>query len=403
MPQPSSRPSRPRPSVRPAWTVLAVAVVLSCALPLLTGAAGRDDEEGAANRARIESMTELERRQLEQRLERYRKLSPDERDRLRSMHAKIEAEAELKQTVDAYRRWLETLSPIEREQLRSEPDAQKKLAIVERIRTRQRTEESKRPFEALAARFGGSRRPPRVDPAELEKVYTVLSSRLEPEVRERIEANSNPLVRHLETLRAATSQTIRPPRPGERFRPPKFPDDETLSEIRTALDGGPLGRMLASTNSDEVRRARVVGMLTAGVLQELGREWERRKPTDEQLQRHFARLPEEERRRLTSLISKEEFERELRQSYVASSMKELGDVRRLMQRLTLLSRSGRPPFGGGRGGRPDDGSGERAGPFGRPGGGGRRPGRPGEGERRDGPPPDKRPLGNRLRERREAD
>lgn len=374
--------------------LLAAAVVAGCLFPLLLGAGGGETEEVRANRERIEAMTELERRQLEQRFARYRELPTDERDRLRSMHTEIEGNADLSRTVAAYRRWVETLSPLEREELRRETDPEAKLALVRRIRGRQQEEEQRskrRPIEFVSRAWGGPR-PPKIDDAVYETVFKTLAERLPSPERARLDDVDGTLARRVAILRLTIDRSRR----GSQGRPSKVLDDETVDAVVANLPNGPIKEMIDSAKITEGKRMRLVGLISISLWRDISEEVTRRKPNPDELWKFFSELPAEERNRMTSL-SRSELERELTRKYVLRS---LGDVEGVLRDLkSALPGGGRPPFGrppyDGKPPtrRPGDG---RPPGEGRPGGGrGRRPGEADEGrDREDRPFSGRRPFGS---------
>ncbi len=107
-------------------------------IPHLFGQPERDEETYAANRNRIEQMTQTERDRVKRRAERYFELDEKDRDRIRQLHHDLQHDKdaqELKKVMERYNDWLTSLSPYERndirDKLRKAKTAEKKRQIIE--------------------------------------------------------------------------------------------------------------------------------------------------------------------------------------------------------------------------------------------------------------------------------
>ncbi|MCH9789924.1 MAG: hypothetical protein K0U82_03820, partial [Planctomycetes bacterium] len=105
------------------WPVLLRAVGLGVGTVLfvmiLLGATGQDEDRAGTNRKKIESMTSSERAQLKRNYEKFQKLSAQDKQRFREIHAATRNQPELNQVMRSYCNWVKTLSPWEQEDLRN--------------------------------------------------------------------------------------------------------------------------------------------------------------------------------------------------------------------------------------------------------------------------------------------
>ncbi|HUG89398.1 MAG TPA: hypothetical protein VML55_01105 [Planctomycetaceae bacterium] len=138
--------TRNRTRINSLWLAAAGGAVV-VVVPLLLGADGDDSSRLAANRRQIADMSAAERARLEQQYSEFRALPEAERDKLRRLHAELEADSGLQQVLDDYSRWLRTLSPWQRQELQREDDWSRRLEIVRQFREEQRAAQSRRSSE----------------------------------------------------------------------------------------------------------------------------------------------------------------------------------------------------------------------------------------------------------------
>lgn len=154
-------------------------VLLLCLAAILAGRAPVRGESSTArqreeNRRKIISMTETERARLKDNYDRFRKLSPEDQQRLRRLDQELkeddrDRQGELRRTLKDYITWLEPLSPGEREDLRRESDPNQRAAMV---RTMIKAEQDRADFRTRR----GQRRA--LSPGDLDKVLGVLEGHL---------------------------------------------------------------------------------------------------------------------------------------------------------------------------------------------------------------------------------
>lgn len=120
----------------------AVAVVFAL-VALFIGAAA--DIEFEKNRKRLRSMPTHERLRIEQNYQRFMQLSRDEKNQLRQLHKELSAlsdeeRAGLHEQMTQYLRWLDTLSPKDRQQLDQTTDPGQKIQLVQKLVEAQRAQ-----------------------------------------------------------------------------------------------------------------------------------------------------------------------------------------------------------------------------------------------------------------------
>ena len=115
---------------------LFLALVNFLAAPILFAA---DPQNLNERLQRIGLMSPVEREHLNRNIQEFSSLGEAEKSRLRDLYQKLQSERVhhgngLFQLMQTYSVWLETLSPIQRDELRLEKDTAKKLAIIRRIK-----------------------------------------------------------------------------------------------------------------------------------------------------------------------------------------------------------------------------------------------------------------------------
>jgi len=107
---------------------------LVCVMVLL-GASGQSEDREGANRKKIESMTPSERAQLKRNYEKFQKLSAQDKQRFREIHAATRNQPELNQVMRSYCNWVKTLSPWEQEDLRNAKTPQERMELIRKFRS----------------------------------------------------------------------------------------------------------------------------------------------------------------------------------------------------------------------------------------------------------------------------
>lgn len=357
----------------------AVAVTLSLSLlPWLLAADDPAPPQREANRRRLSEMTVTERQQLDENFRRYREMTPAELDRLRNIQREIDRDPELKAAFDEYQRWADTLSPVERYELRQTQDPEARRRLVEKFRRppldeRPEPNPSGRPpngspiaqltsgrmrifeklFNGAVLPFGdrfGSGVP------EMEALVGVLEGELPSETRNQLQG-LDPYSRRVRVVRLTLEQHPLGP-PHERLFGP--PDGRLAEKARAALPEGQIQQMLSLRGPFPIehRNGALAMVLMRGLMMETLRIIEDHQPRPDTLIAFEKTLPEADRNRLERL-NREERAAELRHLYAKKEVAGLAELQQIlgsteMQRLTRQQPNG-PRFGSG----PPDGEDRR--------------------------------------------
>lgn len=318
-------------------------LVLSAAVPLLLGAAGRDADatDDETNRRRIEAMSQSERARLQRNYETFLALSEAERDKYRRLHRELENDARnggnLGQVLRRYNEWLKTLLPFQREELRGRHDPMARMELVEQYKDEQRREqwirtlpehqqrwlrkeddpEKRRKLEEKfrseqERRQGrrGSLSPGAVGPHigrssdrdeklcrdDFAAVMKLVEQSVElpPERRDELPSTTT-AQRHLLVLIEATRREQQPGgKPADRLH---WPDEALLARIIEAVPDEVRRRIDALDSVDE-RRRYVANLVVRSFLSEW---WKEVDPGEENLRQFFDELDGSEKDRIMSL------------------------------------------------------------------------------------------------------
>lgn len=173
------------------WGMLPLLLVPIGIVWLVWPTGGADQKELVARRESIEKMTAIERDRLERNYERFQKLSPEEQTALSELQESVELNSGLKSTLNGYERWLETLTPWERLELRNAESLDQKIEVVksinlERKRQQEEMEQEDQYYAALVKQnlprqrsWGGARLPDE----ELFEMMAVLDKKYGSQVK----------------------------------------------------------------------------------------------------------------------------------------------------------------------------------------------------------------------------
>lgn len=351
--------------------LLAPALLLTCLVPRLCGAAGNGGisaDEAERRRQKIEQLSKIDRDRLLHRYREFLALSEPEKNKFRELHRGLEADTrsggQLRGVLAAYREWLTTLSPWQQRELRKETDPAKKLRLVWTFKEEQQREEAERrrvypgTLGPLLGRIPGYWR--RLSPEELDAVLRVVEMESRPTFTKTRQQELDALAglnRHLLLLESV----LRPdPQLGGRADGP-WPSDRLLEQMIAALEEENVRSRFAQEPNTDARRQLLVRMLIGGLFFELQQEAERRLAEDatwpEKSQQLFADLDDRLRDEIMKLPVPE-MQRRLSLMYLTRHP-ELSavDMQRLRGVLGELSRRAgfrplpgpgvRRPFGGG--------------------------------------------------------
>lgn len=320
----------------------------------------------------VANMTGIERDRIQRNFEGFEKLPAERQQHLRNLHAELEADAktggDLHAVMQTYSMWLKTLTPGQRDDLRRETDALKRMQLVKKFKEEQdaRNEAQAMYVGSWNERRNRMGRGPALGVADVQTILEMTFKDLPADLQREAQALSG-LSRSRKILESSFRQA------GGR---PRWPLDPQLDRFTAAIGDPDLRKQLESKKGVDQRLA-FLGMFFRGLGGVLGAEIERKLPSEADLQGYFGQLdstrrdelmqlpPDDARKRLTFMFVQEK----------SPELKALFEMRRDLG----------PTFGnmgpggmGGPGMGPGGGSGER-GPGGGPGD--RPPGDRGNGER----------------------
>lgn len=329
----------------------------------------------------IVKMSKIDRERLQRNLTIFQQLGPDQQHHYRQLGEQLDENRKgggnLSSLLQTYNAWLQTLTPGQRESLRSETDSSRKFAIVQKIK-----EEQFRKFETVSSDL------PEWDPSmqrlarqslsapELTGIMKALVADLPEELQVKLDNPVKP-DQCVEVLRRSISRAS---------EPDSWPSAAIQNQILDAL-GAPMRTWMK--RNPAMQRERTVGMLFLSVLHayEDGRpKW----PNDSDLSQVLESLDANERSRLER-ASADERQHELERRFFGQHERHRRELQHQLGQL-MGDIGVHPPPPPGRG--PNDPQGP-PGPRGEwgPGRGGRGPG-PGPGDR-GGPGPGPGERGDR--------
>jgi hypothetical protein len=338
----------------------AVAIALSLSLlPWLLAADDPASPERDANRKRVNEMSVAERKRLEENYRLYREMDPVERDRLRKLQREIDSDAELKAAFREYQTWADSLSPVDRHELRQAQDPEARRLLVERFRRRPPPGEMSDPFPSerrpdgppfgqnnprgrfieklfggLAIPFGdrfGSCVP------EMEAIIHVLERELPADAQ----AELNKLDAYSRKVRVLRLTLERRPLgpPGVRIF---GPGSANIEKVLAELPEGPIRQMPANRgfnpnpnpNQPDPRGMMLVMVLMRGLMTETQRTIEDHRPRADLLVGFQAKLSEAEQARLNKM-NREERQQELALLYVKEQVPGIAELQQMLGTLEM--------------------------------------------------------------------
>ena len=264
----------PNKTSRSPWLLIGTTLLAVGSLPFLTGA-DRGSAQYEQDRKQIAAMSATQRAQFEQNFTEFSGMSPAQRLKLVAFHRELENDPALRQTLASYQKWLQTLSPWERDELRKETDLAKRMSLV-------------RKFKGSSALEG-------LNADDLAAVMQVIekSATYNTDERKKL-STSEPPARYLVILSKALPSRSR--RPGARWpassRMPKIIDAISDDKLRERLDG--------IDDDDDKRRALGLAIL-AGLERQFSILREQNKPSQQELDKFFVQLEGSERDRLMQM------------------------------------------------------------------------------------------------------
>lgn len=337
----------------------AVTVVLSLSLlPWLLAADDPAPPQREANRQRLSGMTVAERTRLEENYRLYRELTPAERDRLRKLQREVETDSKLKAAFHEYQAWADSLSPVDRHELRQAQNPEARRQLIEKFRRRP-------PPGEMPESFPSERRPDGPPFGQnsnarlrmLEKLFGGISLPFgdrfgscvpEMEVIVRVLEHELPSSAHVKLDKLdAYSRKVRVVRLTLERRPlgpPGFrffgPGRETVEKVFAALPDGPIRQMPANRNFNpgpnqpDPRATMLVMVLIRGLMTETQRTLEDHRPRPDLLIAFQDKLPESEQTRLHKM-NREDRQQELTLLYVKDLVPGIGEIQQMLGALDM--------------------------------------------------------------------
>jgi len=315
-----------------------------------------------ANRERIAAMPRSDRQRVEFNLAEYRKLTPQQRQEVQSLHHDVEQNPELHATLTAWHQWLAGLTFEDRENILQTTDPAARLALVRQVietttASGSRSEPASRSGSSLASR--NFRLPAAV--VEFNALMTVIAEHLDiPAISEDAALQAR-LKHHASVVAELLQQRVR--------RPNSSNDGATRPFERTrGLFPAELRRQLIAALPDEERRQTILNqgeveqqrwlaqIVIAGFYRELQIVMQQLKPNEETLLALYLDLPEDQRKTLEEL-PEEQFARRLDELWLERQFPEVArhvrEIRRAMParinpRQGFLQNGKRPFLPGGR-------------------------------------------------------
>jgi hypothetical protein len=288
-----------------------------------------------ANRERISAMSRSERQRVEFNFEEYRKLTPQQRRDIKSLHGDVEADPELAATLTAWHQWLAGLTFEDRESILQATDPDARLALVRQVINETTIEDSPgtQPVRSGSPFPNRNFRLPTAA-AEFSALMAVIAGHLDmPDFPEDMTLQGR-LKHHAAVLAELLLRVRRPndgpSRPFERARG-MFPA-ELREKLIEALQGE--GRREEIEKQNEIEQQRSLAQIViTGFYRELQIVMQQLRPNDDMLLALYLDLPEDQRKLLEDL-PEEQFARRLDELWLEREFptlaKHVREIRRAM-------------------------------------------------------------------------
>ncbi len=318
-----------------------------------------------ANRERIAAMSRSERQRVEFNFAEYRKLTPQQRRDVQSLHGDVSRNPELAETLANWHQWLASLTFDDRENILQATDPKARLALVRQVIAAEVTDG----FQSDTPLRSGSPLPDRTVrlPAaatEFSELMAVIAQYLDmpghPEDNSpqgRLRQHAAVLAELLLRVRRVNGPGDPPVRPFERGRG-LFPL-ELRKKLVEALPDEERRRSIAGQDEIEQQRS-LAQIVITGFYRELQIVMQQLRPNDDMLLALYLDLPDDQRKMLEEL-PEEQFARRLDELWLERQFPELArhvrEIRRMMptrinQRPGFLQNGNRPFLPGRRNGGP---------------------------------------------------
>ena len=301
-----------------------------------------------ANRERISAMSRSERQRVEFNFEEYRKLTPQQRRDVQSLHGDVEKDPELAATLTAWHQWLAGLPFEDRENILQATDPEARLALVRQVINASTIEDtpgeppvrSGEPFPNRNFRLPTAA-------AEFSALMTVIARHLDmPDLPEdttlqgRLKHHASVLAELLLRVRRSNNPDNVPARPFERGRGMfQTALREKLIEALPERD-----RREEIENQEEIEQQRSLSQIViSGFYRELQIVMQQLRPNDDMLLALYLDLPEDQRKTLEEL-PEEQFARRLDELWLDRQFPELAQDVREIRRMLPTRMNARPGF-----------------------------------------------------------
>jgi hypothetical protein len=318
-----------------------------------------------ANRERIAAMSRSERQRVEFNFGEYRRLTPEQRREIQSLHSDVEQRPELARVLAAWHQWLASLTFEDRENILQTTEPKARLALARQIIGAGAIDELR--GEPLAR--SGLLLPNRnfhlpAVAVEFNALMTVIARHLEmpglPQdntLQGRLKHHASVLAELLLRVRRPNALVDAPVRAVERPRG-LFPSELRRRLIEAIPDEA---RRRAIAGLDEAEQQRTLAQIViTGFYRELQIGLQQLRPSGDILLALYFDLPDDQRKQLEEL-SEDQFTRRLDELWLERQFPELAghvhEIRRMMpsrinQRAGFLQNGNRPFLPGRRNGGP---------------------------------------------------
>lgn len=314
------------------------------------------------NRDRIAAMSRSERQRVEFNFAEYRKLTPQQRREVNSLHADVENDPGLAATLTAWHQWLGSLNFEDRDNILQTTDPAARLALVrELLNATAPADDNKAEPQYRPNNFASNRslRLPHTA-TEFNALMRALARHLNIPDHPRENTPQGRMIYHASIVEEVLVRIRRPngqgetsPRPFDRIRMSFSP--ELRRKLIDALPDPARRRTITQQGEVEQQRS-LAQIIISGFYRELQIVMEQLKPDDDMLLALYLDLPQKQKDGLDQL-PQEQFTRRLDELWLERQFPELArhvqEIRRLLpsrtnQRPGFLQNSNRPFLPGGR-------------------------------------------------------
>lgn len=278
-------------------------------LCLLTAMIGHAQETESEKAARIEAMSDADKLALRNKLERFDRLSSDERERLFNLNAQLEQRAdgeELREVMHRYYAWLKTINSGQRLELQNMPIEER----VKKIKELMAGQERIRFFEVMKEFMKG------VEAEEFDAIHQWIVDDWLVREKDRVLANEDKLYRRKPWLREGLSDpSISENRKvyvlwfnmfGVDGITDVMPSKEDFEQLKSRLNEDTQKKLEADAENEQHLLA---ALMRATIFSQF-----RHHVDDDELKKFYAQLPEKEKAKIAG-YSPERFDYELRKLY----------------------------------------------------------------------------------------